>query len=143
MPNRPEIHERLADGNALERGSERVFGLAFAIVFTAIALLPLAFGDRPRWWGLGIAGALLLIAAARPPLLSPLNRVWFRVRLVLNFILTYLAMGLLFYAVFTPMGLAARLLGKDLLRRRYAPNAESYWIRREPGPTPESMKNQF
>ena len=137
MRNRPEIHERLADDNALERGSERVFGFAFAIVFTAIALLPLAFGDRPRWWGLSIAGALLLIAAARPSLLAPLNWVWFRVRLVLNFILTYLAMGLLFYAVFTPMGL------KDLLRRRYAPNAESYWIHREPGPTPESMKNQF
>ena len=66
MRNRPEIHERLADGSALERGSERVFGLVFAIVFTAIALLPLAFGDRPRWWGLSIAGALLLIAAARP-----------------------------------------------------------------------------
>lgn len=143
MPNRPEIHERLADGNALERGSERVFGLAFAIVFTAIGLLPLAFGGRPRWWALGIAAALLLLAAARPSLLSPLNRVWFRVRLVLNFILTYLAMGLLFYAVFTPMGLAARLLGKDLLRRRPDPGAESYWIRREPGPTPESMKNQF
>ena len=143
MRNRPEIHERLAGETGLERGSERVFGAAFTVVFSVIGLLPLAFGGTPRWWSLGIAGALLLIAIVWPPLLSPLNRVWFLVRLVLNWLLIYVTMGLLFYAVFTPVGLTARALGKDSLRRRYDRTAASYWIHRDRGPPPESMKNQF
>jgi hypothetical protein len=37
-----------------------------------------------------------------------------------------------------------RMLGKDPLRLRRDPDAASYWIHRTPpGPTPESMKNQF
>ena len=143
MRNRRGMHERLAGEEGPERGSDRLFGAVFAVVFSIIGLLPLAFGGTPRWWAFGVAGGLLFIAAVRPPLLSPLNRVWFQVRLILNRILTYVLMGLLFYAVFTPIGLAARALGKDSLRRRYDRDAATYWIRREPGPPPESMKNQF
>jgi len=34
--------------------------------------------------------------------------------------------------------------GKDLLRLRFEADAKSYWIAREPpGPTQESLKNQF
>jgi len=37
-----------------------------------------------------------------------------------------------------------RLLGKDMLRQRFDPAAGSYWIVRDPpGPTPESMEDQF
>ena len=53
-------------------------------------------------------------------------------------------MGLLFYLVVTPTGLVMRMLGKDLLRLRFDPQAKSYWIeRRPPGPAPETMKDQF
>jgi hypothetical protein len=37
-----------------------------------------------------------------------------------------------------------RLTGKDLLRLKRDPEAESYWIPREPpGPSPETIKNQY
>ena len=37
-----------------------------------------------------------------------------------------------------------RLAGKDPLRLRREPDAPSYWIVRDPpGPTPESMSDQF
>ena len=36
-----------------------------------------------------------------------------------------------------------RLLRKDLLRLRWDPTAASYWIEREPGPNPETMRQQF
>ena len=34
--------------------------------------------------------------------------------------------------------------GKDPMRLKLEPEADTYWIRREPpGPPPESLKNQF
>jgi hypothetical protein len=53
-------------------------------------------------------------------------------------------MAVLYYLVFTPFGLLARLLRKDPLRLRADPQAASYWMERHPpGPPPETMANQF
>jgi hypothetical protein len=42
------------------------------------------------------------------------------------------------------MALVLRALGKDLLRLKRDPKADSYWIAREPpGPAPGSMSKQF
>lgn len=128
----------------MKRASERVFGVAFAVVFTAIGLFPLIGDGAPRAWALTIAGVLLALALVKPALLAPLNRAWFRVALVLQQGVSLLAMGLLFYGVVTPTGLIMRGLGKDLLRLRYDRQANSYWIHRDPpGPPADSMGQQF
>lgn len=137
-------HERLSRGQSLAIGSDRGFGIAFAAVFTVIGLIPLPFGGSPRWWAVGTAGALLLTAVVMPCVLSPLNKVWHRIALLLHRIVSGVALILLFYVVVTPTGLVMRLLGKDLLNRRFDRSAASYWIHRTPpGPEPESMSNQF
>jgi hypothetical protein len=59
-------------------------------------------------------------------------------------IVSPIAMGILFYAVFTPIGLIMRLFGKATMRAPFDPRASSYWIHRDPpGPPPDSLKNQF
>ena len=79
-----------------------------------------------------------------PKILSPLNRLWFRFGLLLHHIVNPVVMALLFFTTVTPMALIMRLLGKDPLRRKFDPEADSYWIPRQPaGPAPETMKNQF
>ena len=53
-------------------------------------------------------------------------------------------MGAIFYLAITPFGVVMRLIGKDPLRRGFDRKAESYWIdRTPPGPSPQSMSNQF
>lgn len=137
-------HERLSKGQSTAIGSDRGFGIAFAVVFTVIGLIPLPFGGSTRWWAIGTAGALLLAAVVVPGLLSPLNRVWHRIGLLLHRIVSWVALVLLFYSVVTLTGLVMRLLGRDLLSRRLDRNAASYWIHRvPPGPEPESLRNQF
>lgn len=43
-----------------------------------------------------------------------------------------------------PTGLVLRILGKDPLTKSFDKTANSYWINRNPpGPSPETMKNQF
>ena len=107
-------------------------------------LIPLIFRESPRLWAFAIAAALVVVAIAFPQALAPLNRVWHRVRIVLNAVLTFVLMGLLFYGVVLPTGLIMRALRKDLLNLRYDADARSYWIERDPpGPDPESMNRQF
>jgi predicted membrane metal-binding protein len=137
-------HERLADDGVVKRSSDRSFGIVFAVVFAVIGLLPFLFGGAVRWWSFAVAIGFVTVAAIRPELLAPLNRLWFKFGLLLNRIVSPLVMGLLFYLIITPFALFMRLTGKDLLHLRRDPEAASYWIQREPpGPAPDTIKNQY
>lgn len=137
-------HERLSRGQSMAIGSDRGFGVAFAVVFAVVGSIPLLFGGSPRWWAVGAAGALLLAAVVMPGLLSPLNKVWHRVALLLHRVVSWVALVLLFYGVVALTGLVMRLLRRDLLSRRFDRDAVSYWVNRDSfGPEPESMRNQF
>jgi hypothetical protein len=53
-------------------------------------------------------------------------------------------MGLIFVVTVIPTGLIMRALGKDLLRQKMDPAADSYWITPDPEQRrASSMKNQF
>ncbi len=138
------FHESFGHGDAPTAGSERGFGVVFAVVFVVIGLWPLVDGGAVRVWALVAAGVFLAAGFLVPAALRPLNRVWFLFGMVLHKIVNPLVMGLLFYLTITPMALVMRLLGKDPLNRRFDSQAKSYWIERRPaGPAPESMRNQF
>ncbi len=125
-------------------GSERSFGLVFAVVFALVCLLPLKDGAEPRLWAGLVAAAFAVVSLAAPKLLKPLNKIWFLFGLLLHKIVSPLVMGLLFFVTVTPIALIMRALGKDPLKLRRDPAAASYWIARQPpGPEPESMRRQF
>lgn len=125
-------------------GSERSFGIVFAVVFVLIGLWPLKAGGDVRLWALGLAAAFLLVALVAPRLLKPLNLIWFKFGLLLHKVMTPLVMGLLFFLTVTPVGMLMRATGKDPMRLKRDSTATSYWITRDPpGPKPDSMKNQF
>ena len=91
-----------------------------------------------------IFGIFLLLAALVPGVLAPANRLWTKFGLLLHHIVSPIALGILFFLVVTPTGLLMRLFGKDPLRLRFDPDADSYWIKRDPpGPAADSLKNQF
>lgn len=128
----------------IKGSSDRAFGLVFATVFTIIALYPLLGGGLLRVWSLIVATIFLLLALVAPSILVPANRLWMRFGGLLHYIVSPIALGIVFFAALVPTGLLMRLFGKDPLRLRFDPAAESYWIPREPpGPSPESLNNQF
>lgn len=136
--------ESLQDKDDVEIGSEKSFGLVFAVVFAIIACWPLIHGMPPRWWAIAVSVVFLAAAFFAKPLLKPLNVVWFKFGLLLYKIVNPIVMGLLYYLTIVPMGLIMKAIGKDPLNRRFNPDAKTYWIERAPhGPEPESMKNQF
>jgi hypothetical protein len=144
MRGRVTTHERLVAQHAVQRGSDRAFGLVFAGVFTVVGILPALRGGPFRGWALAVAAIFLAAAVARPVLLAPLNRAWTWVGLALHRVMSPLVMGAIFYTTVTPIGLLLRAAGKDLLRLKPDPDASTYWIERQPpGPAPQSMRQQF
>ncbi len=138
-------HERLKRDEQVIGSSDRSFGLVFAGFFTLLTLLKLWRGwSIWGWVFLGLALAFAALALLAPQLLAPLNRLWLKLGLVLHKVVTPIIMAMLFYLAITPMGVAMRLMGKDLLRLKREPGAKTYWIERQPpGPAPDTMKNQF
>lgn len=121
-------------------GSDRAFGIVFVVVFSVVGFFPLLGDGSPRAWALATAGLLLVVAIARPRWLSPLNRVWFRLGLILHRIASPVVMTVIYFAAVTPTGLVLRLLRKDVLKLRRDSRVDSYWIARDPpGPAPESL----
>lgn len=137
-------HEDLTREEHVEGSSDRSFGLVFAAVFVVIALWPLWHGAGLRWWSLGVAAAFVAVAMAVPRVLAVPNRLWMQLGLLLGKIVSPIALGILFYLVFAPLGLLMRLVGSDPLKLKRDAAANTYWVEREPpGPPPTSMTNQF
>ncbi|NQV83842.1 MAG: hypothetical protein HQ494_08490 [Rhodospirillales bacterium] len=138
------LHEDLTRIDASKIGSERSFGIVFTVVFAAIGLWPLLDGGAPHLWALIAAGGFLAAGLVAPALLKPFNRAWFLFGLGLHKVVNPMVMGLLFFLTVTPIALILRIQGKDPLRRRFEPDATSYWIERTPpGPEAETMRQQF
>ena len=143
MARHLNFHERLSQRDAPPGSSDRAFGFVFVVVFSIVGLWPLTAGEPPRVWALAMAGALLAVALIRPRLLRRPNRLWTQFGLLLHKLVNPIVLGVLFYGVITPFGLARRLVLRDPLGLAFDRQAESYWIRRDPGPAPETMTQQF
>ena len=140
------MHEDFTRKEAVQGSSDRSFGFVMAAFFGLVALFPLLHGPLSsiRWWALAIAAAFLAFALLWPAALRPLNRAWLKLGLLLSKVVSPIVLMILFYATVTPIGILMRWAGKDPLRLRRDRAAASYWIPREPpGPSPDSMKQQF
>jgi hypothetical protein len=137
-------HEVFSREENIVAGSDRSFGFVMAGAFAMVSLLNAWHVGRVWPWAAGLAALFLAAALFRPAILNPLNRLWLKFGLLLHRIVNPLIMALLFYGTVLPTGLVMRAIGKDLLRLKQEPEAESYWIvRAPPGPAPETMKDQF
>lgn len=115
-----------------------------AAAFTFVALAPLVRHHPMRLWAVPIAGVFLLVTAAAPRALEPLNRAWFQIGVSLGRVTSPIVLAIFYYVVLTPLALLMRATGKDVLSLRWVPGAESYWIpRKPPGPEPSSLRRQF
>jgi hypothetical protein len=92
---------------------------------------------------IGLGSMLGAFGIVFPTALAPLERAWMALAHVLAFINTRIILTVLFYLVFTPIGLIARMV-KDPLNRKLHDGSTSYWIRREPKPADRAIyERQF
>ena len=138
-------HHELGRGSTEENSSsDRSFGMLFAVFFFLLAARGLWHGYSTWPVYIVMALALLLIGLFRPTLLAPLNKIWTKFGSILGKIVSPIVLGGLFFLVIAPAAFIFRALGKDLLNLRRDPSVMSYWLVRDPpGPTPESIDDQF
>ena len=120
--------------------SNRSFGIVFFVVFLLVALYPLTNKGDIIIWSLIISLIFLILGLVNSKILTPLNKIWFKLGIFLGKIISPLIMGMIFFFVVTPIGLIMKALGKDILNLKYNTN-KSYWIKKS-GPK-SKMKNQF
>ena len=121
----------------------RQFGYIALVGFPAVgAVLTYVMGVLPPL-GLYIligAGVLCGIAAAAKldAVIKPFYWVMMLIGYPIGMVLSHVLMAVIYYGMFTPVGLAFRLFGRDLLERKPDPSASSYWTIRETQRTPAS-----
>jgi hypothetical protein len=124
--------------------ANRTVGLVLAAFLLLVAFKPVLNGFPVRVWALALGLLLGLLALVAPGQLGGLNHAWTGLALLLHRIVSPLVTGIIFFLIFTPVGLVRRWLGADALRLRPKPQASTYWMpRTPPGPHPDSMRLQF
>jgi len=91
--------------------------MVLAVVLTLLALALLLCLVRPRWF-------------------RPFYRAGMTLSWAIGRVMSTILLALFFLCVLTPVGLAARLLGKDWLKTKRNPLATTYWL-------PAKSNNQF
>lgn len=101
------------------------------------------FGAAAGWvsyslWALGVVSALLSLffPAGNRFLFVTLTVVSYPIGYVVSFVL----MAIFFYGVVTFVAIVFRLIGRDALKRKFEPEASTYWT---PHASPASIKRYF
>ena len=110
-----------------EKRDLRNFGITFGVV---LGLLGGAL-----WWKekdtysvfIVLSVAFFFFGLVLPSLLKPLQKAWMALAVVLGFFMTKVILSILFYLVFTAIGLGSRLFGKQFLDLKMDNSKDSYW----------------
>ncbi|MFH1419532.1 MAG: hypothetical protein ABII12_14750 [Planctomycetota bacterium] len=89
-------------------------------------------------WALGAYCGLFAIVA--PVAVKPIYVALTVVSYPIGQVVSYLVMAMIYYLVFTPIGIVFKLVGRDSMNRGFDPSAATYWVRRRP---PDSAKRYF
>jgi hypothetical protein len=143
---KPSFHEDFSRPEEVKGSSDRGFGLTVGGILLLIALVR-SYLHGLGWvqYGLGGIGlGLVVLGLVAPRSLGVLNRAWMKLGLLMFKVVNPVVLVLIYGVAMVPIGLLMRLTGRDPLRLKLDPAADSYWIPRDPpGPAPETMINQF
>ena len=122
----------------------RRFGLTVGIVLLAIASL-LYWNGKENYTAFGIFGGFLVVVSMLfPIILRPLNKIWMTLAILMGWIMTRVILIVIFFIVLTPLGLIARLIGKDFLDLKIDKEKNSYWeVRDKKGEAAVDYERQF
>ena len=124
----------------IELPTNRRFGFFFTFVFFGVFVYMMHLGK----FGFGyvsllIAMVLISISLIKANLLLPFNRLWMRFGSILGMIVSPIVLGVIFFGIFTPIGIVMHAFKRDELRLRLK-DKTTHWILRE---TPNVQRNSF
>jgi cytochrome b subunit of formate dehydrogenase len=108
------------------------FGILMGSVFSIVSIVLFLKGSK--WWVCGFGSIALIffgLAFFAPLFLNTFHRKWMRFAEVLGAFNMKLILGFVYMTCFSFLGLIFKIIGKDPMKRRFEPKAESYWIDHE------------
>jgi len=122
----------------------RKFGLLVGGVLCGLGLLLLLRHKTNYPYFFWPGAALIALGSVWPHALKYPYLAWMTIAFALGFIMARIILTVFFFVLLTPIGLLARLFGKDFLSRKWDRQATSYWIPCKAEPkTPESYQQQY
>lgn len=109
------------------------FGPLFALF---VGLIGLILMRRLHWnnvaYGLWTVSAVIIVVYYLvPSIRKPTYLAWIYSVMPIGWVVSHVLLGIVFYLVVTPVGLAMKALKYDPMQRTLDPAAKSYWIKRE------------
>ena len=105
----------------------RNFGITVGIILLIISGF-LFWKEKESFQIFLVCGiTLFLTSIAIPSVLKPVYWIWMIFATILGWFMTRVILSLLFYVVFTLIGLTLRIFGKQFLELRWDKSKESYW----------------
>ena len=122
----------------------RQFGILLALF--SVAMGTWIFLSQGSSWKLAlcIGGAGLgALGSAKPQVLKPLFVTWMLFIFPLAWLSSHVLLGMLYFGIFTPVGLLLRFRGRDVLKKVPENNQQSYWTPKQQSQDPKSYFRQF
>ncbi len=107
-----------------EKRDIRLVFLVFSTLFSLIAWKN--YPSNLSYTLVSVAGLLILMLTFYPLGLRHIYLVWLKIAHFIGWVNTQIILTLLYYLVFTPMGVVMRLFGRDPLQRKLK-SAGTYW----------------
>ena len=110
-----------------EKSDLRKFGITIGVILLIIAGFLFWKGKESFQILLTFGVSLCILGIVIPFILKPIYWIWMIFATILGWIMTRVILSLLFYIIFTPIGLILRFFGKQFLELRWDKSKESYW----------------
>tara|TARA_B100000700_G_C14612891_1_gene654428 strand:+ start:285 stop:683 length:399 start_codon:yes stop_codon:yes gene_type:complete len=130
--------------NNIKIPSNRKFGFFFTIVFLILFFYFLSKQSQYLIITFLILSVLFFIVTIiKADLLLPLNKLWMKIGLILGKIISPIVLGLIFFIIFTPIGIITRLFGRDELNLKTVSNKSSWRIRQNNFTATDFLNKQY
>ena len=127
----------------VELPSNRKFGFFFTfILLVAAGYFYVNSSATTAYVFVALSLAFLVVTLVIDSILLPLNMLWIRFGILLGTIIAPIVLGLIFFAIFTPIAFLMRLFRRDELRLKFKMKS-THWIKRETPLQTHLFKNQF
>ena len=119
------------------------FGIVIGLVLLMFTAFKYFKGNNVNLYATVTALLLLLIALTTPILLTPFEKLWRKIGIILGIINSYIILFFIYLILFIPIGIILKLLNKDPLKKSLDKGLKSYWDNKVENTNPDKMKYQF
>ncbi len=146
MAKKQNFHESFKEHDEIKGPSNKNFGFTVGGIFGAIGLIKWLIVGHISIISMiffGLCAVLVGGAAVKPAWLTPLNKAWMKLAMILFHIVNPVIMFLMYAICFIPGGIIMKIVRYDPMHRKFDKDAKSYWVEKKETDLPDPMKYQF